>query len=55
MNFLRSKWELIKSLLFPKTCDTCDNAGQETISKVASCNLCENYDYYMSRKDDEND
>jgi hypothetical protein len=31
-------------------CDTCDNAGQETMSKVAACNCCENYQYYKPQK-----
>ena len=27
-------------------CDTCDNAGWETMSKVAACNCCENHEFY---------
>ena len=29
-----------------KPCDTCDNAGWETMSKVAACNCCENHEFY---------
>ena len=27
-------------------CDTCDNAGWETMGKVAACNCCENHEFY---------
>ena len=27
-------------------CDTCNNAGWETMGKVAACNCCENYEFY---------
>jgi len=37
-------------------CDTCNNAGWETMSKVAACNCCENYEFYDPiHKEDDNE
>ena len=29
------------------SCDTCYNVDQDTEHKVACCNCCENYDFYI--------
>lgn len=29
------------------SCDTCYNIDQDTEHKVACCNCCENYDFYI--------
>jgi hypothetical protein len=38
-----------------KPCDSCDNAGWETMGKVAACNCCESYAFYKPRKESENE
>ena len=36
-----------------KPCVTCNNAGWETMDKVAACNCCENFEFYTPRKERE--
>jgi len=40
----------LKYLPSDKPCKTCDNAGLETMSKVAACNCCEDYEFYIPMK-----
>jgi len=46
---ISGEYEIITNMedvLLDNPCDTCDNAGWETMSKVAACNCCENHEFY---------
>ncbi len=35
-----------------KPCASCDNAGWESMGKVAACNCCESYEFYTPKKEE---
>jgi hypothetical protein len=37
------------------SCATCGNADQDTTTKVACCNCCENYEFYIPADEDVGD
>jgi len=46
---IKGDYEIVDEKEVPPSnnpCDTCDNAGWETMAKVAACNCCENHEFY---------
>ena len=47
---IKGEYEIVKDIASSGSCDTCDNAGWETFSKLAACSCCENNEFYQPRK-----